>query len=573
MKVIKQLTLSGDDVEIADINIALELSGCGRGFITVMTDKDYTGKLVRFDLGYHGLVLRWFTGFVERSQPAENGACRLLVREMSGIFERAWPCSLQHPTLRKLTEWLTAKSNVKFILPPGTSYTDKPIPNFTHSGTGYQLLSNIGRAYEIDDYIWQQMPDGSIYIGSWADSLFAKKPVDIPPEFSKAAAAGNSMTLPIVQSVRPGVVMNGQRITRVELKNDDLTLTWAPVSIATGKPALKTQAQRQIENAYPELSAGLHLPKFARVMSPSESPTLGQQSDPFRPGYAVNVQLLDENGKPAKNTPEYNSVPLPVPMAGSEGGMFQFPPEGSLVELSFTAGRPDKPFVRQTLAEGNSLPDIKPGEQLQQQRAEVSQRVTVGGDWQRKTDQSIDESSRARVVTADEETRNIIKRSTTIKATDTTTVIGMSKLLAGAVQHLAEGDYTIGTSAKLTAAAKAIDITSDTSLNITAKTIAVTADSLEERIAGVRRSVAGGAQQIIGSSVWLGSGGAGRNGGINAMQSILDILDIIQDLARQTAEHVHSNTGGPTNAAAISTSGAAASTVKNKYDPLISKGA
>ncbi|SFC50276.1 hypothetical protein [Pragia fontium] len=571
MRVIKQLMLSGDDVEIADINIALELNACGRGFITAITDKDYTGKMVRLDLGYTGLVLRWFTGFVERSQPAANGSVKLFVREVAGVFDKPWPCSMKHPTLKKMAEWLESESKIKVKL-PAAEYVNKPIPNFTHSGTGYQLLSNLGRAFGVDDYIWQPLPDGGLYLGAWHDSLFAKKPIEIPPEFNKGTACGNSVTLPVIQTIRPGVVMNGQRITRVDLNGDELTLTWTPLDKSTGKALQKPASQRQIDAAYPELSAGLHLPKFARVMAPSESPTLGQQADPFRPGYAVNLQLLDENGKPAANTPEYNGVPLPVPMAGSEGGMYQFPPEGTLVEVAFTEGRPDKPFVRQTLPEGNSLPAIKPGEQLQQQRAEVSQRVTVAGDWQRNTDQAIEEKSRSRVVVADEETRTITTRKTTIKATDTTIVVGTVKLLAGAVQHIVEGDYTIGTSARLVASARQIDITAADSIKITGKPITVSAQSIEEKIQAVRKSVAGGGQVIIGSSVWIGSGGAARSAGINVMQSILDILDLIQELAQQTADHTHSNTGAPINSGAISSTGTKAETTKGKYLPLIAQG-
>lgn len=573
MKVIKQLMLSGDDIEITSISLALELNTCGRGFITAVTDTDYTGKLVRLDLGYNGLVLRWFTGFVERSQPAENGSVRLFVREIAGVFERPLPCSMKHPTLRKLATWLEAGRNIKIKLPDQAAYLDKPIPNFTHSGTGYQLLSNIGRAFDINDYIWQPLPDGGLYLGAWEDSAFSKKPIEIPPEFNISAGGGNSITVPIIQTIRPGVVMNGQRITRVDLNDDELTLTWTPINKTTGKPLQKPAARRQIDAAYPELSAGLHLPKFARVMAPSEAPALGQQADPFRPGYAVNLQLLDENGKPAANTPEYNGVPLPVPMAGSEGGMFQFPPEGTLVEVAFTDGRPDRPFVRQTLPEGNSLPAIKPGEQLQQQRAEVSQRVTVGGDWQRQTDQAIEEKSRSRVISADEETRTVTARKTTVKATDTTIVVGTAKLLAGAVQHIVEGDYTIGTSAGLVASAKQINVTAENSIDITAKQITVTAESIEEKIQAVRKSVAGGGQVIIGSSVWLGSGGgSARGAGINAMQSILDILDLIQELAQLTAQHSHSNTGTPTNSGDISGTGDKAGTAKGRYQPLIAQG-
>ena len=52
------------------------------------------------------LLLRWFTGYVERSQPAENGFQRLFIRELVGVFERMWPCSFQHPTLREVASWL-----------------------------------------------------------------------------------------------------------------------------------------------------------------------------------------------------------------------------------------------------------------------------------------------------------------------------------------------------------------------------------------------------------------------------------------------------------------------------------
>ncbi|MCV8089032.1 hypothetical protein ODQ87_27110, partial [Escherichia coli] len=88
---------------------------------------------------------------------------------------------------------------------------------------------------------------------------------------------------------------------------------------------------------------------------------------------------------------------------------------------------------------------VKPGEQLQQQRDGVSQRVTVAGDWERQTDQRIQEESRERVVSADEETRSLTSRETSIQATDTTTVLGVSTLQAGAVTHITEENYSIST--------------------------------------------------------------------------------------------------------------------------------
>ncbi|HHH3607319.1 TPA: hypothetical protein ACPZDQ_001394 [Enterobacter roggenkampii] len=558
MKPIKRLYLSTDEIHLADASLVLELNSCGRGFITAGTTQDYTGKLVRLDVGYTDLVLRWFTGYVERSQPAENGFQRLFVRELVGVFERLWPCSFQHPTLRDVASWLTEHSGLTISV-PDAEYSDRPIPHFTHSGTGYQLLDNLGKAFGVTDYVWYQLPDGGVYVGGAEKALFADRPVEIPHEFNQGAAGGNSMTLPLVQSLRPGVELNGERVTKVHLQNDTMAVTWTPRNRATGQALQKTPVQRQIESHYPELASGMHLPKFARVMNPVEAVKSGNFSDPFRPRYAVDVQLLDADGNPDKDTPVYSAVPLPVPMAGNDSGMFQFPPEGTLVEIAFTGGRPDKPFVRQTVPEGTSLPDIQPGEQLQQQRAEVSQRVTQAGDWVRQTDQTISETSMARMVKADTEQRELVSRETTIKATDKVTVLGTSALMAGAIQQVCTGDYSQAVNNRVAS------IGGNDETDIAGSQTVTTGKDLIEKIGQIRKSVAAVQQQIIAPVVWIGSGT------INVAQLMLDTLDVVKELAEQTASHTHSNTGAPTNAGAIRSTGAKADTLNGKYSPVIGK--
>ncbi|MEG5901182.1 hypothetical protein [Enterobacter bugandensis] len=559
MKPIKCLYLSTDEVHLADASLVLELNSCGRGFITAETDQDYTGKLVRLNVGYTDLLLRWFTGYVERSQPADNGFQRLFVRELVGVFERLWPCSLQHPTLRSVAGWLEENSGIT-VMVPDADYTDKPIPHFTHSGSGYQLLNNLGKAFGITDYIWYQLPDGGLYVGGADRSLFAGKPVDIPAEFSQGAAGGNTMTLPVVQSLRPGVEMNGERVTKVHLTNDTMAVTWTPRNRATGKPLQKSPIQRQVESHFPELASGLHLPKFARVIAPTEAVKSGNFSDPFRPRYAVDVQLLDADGKPDAQTPVYSAVPLPVPMAGNDSGMYQFPPEGTLVEVAFTDGRPDKPFIRQTVPDGTSLPDIKPGEQLQQQRAEVSQRVTQAGDWVRQTDQTISETSMARTVKADTESRELVSRETTIKATDKTSVIGTSTLMAGAIQQVSTGKFS-----QAIQGSRLATVGGNDEMAIAENVTVTIGKNLTEQIGQIRKSVAAVQQQIIAPVVWIGSGS------INVAQLMLDTLDVVKQLAELTASHTHSNTGTPTNAGDIRSTGTKADTLNGKYSPVIGK--
>lgn len=565
MKPVKRLYLSTDEIHLADASLVLELNSCGRGFITAQTTTDYTGKLVRLDVGYSGLLLRWFTGYVERSQPAENGYQRLFVRELAGVFERMWPCSFQHPTLRDVAGWLEENSGISIAV-PDVPYSDKPIPHFTHNGTGYQLLNNLGRAFSITDYIWYPLPDGSLYVGGAEKALFAGRPVEILAEFSQGTAGGNSMTLPVIQSLRPGVDVNGERVTKVHLTNDTMTIRWTPRNRATGQPLQKTPAQRQIESHYPELASGLHLPKLARVVAPSEAVKSGNFADPFRPRYAVDVQLLDADGNPDNQTPVYSAVPLPVPMAGNDSGMFQFPPEGTLVEVAFTGGRPDKPFIRQTLPDGTSLPDIKPGEQLQQQRAEVSQRVTQAGDWVRQTDQTISETSMARTVKADTERRELVSRETTVKATDKITVLGTATLMAGAIQQVSAGDFSQAVKGNRLASItgnEETEIAGQLSTKVAGAMNVDVGGTLTEKIAALRKSVASGGQQIMGPTVHIGSES------VNTLTMMLDTIDLLAELAQQCASHSHPSVGTPTNAGAFNQTAAKAGQTRSKYQNII----
>lgn len=538
---------------VAGYHLMLELSACGRGFITAETDLDCTGKLVRFDLGTGDTSYRWFTGYVERCGPAEKGFKRLFVRELVGSLAQQWPVSMQHPTLRDVCNQLGQLTDLQFFI-PAADYADRKIPHFKSNGTGRALIDSLGAAFSVPDYCWQQMGDGVIYVGSYGDSRFASAPVDIPADFVKAGSGGNSLQMGLIPAIRPGVIVNGQRISAVEIEDGNMLLRWVPKNRAGG-PAWESPEKRQIDAAYPELASGLHLPRKARVTGPTDSAALGDIADAFRPRYAVNLQLLDADGNDA-NMPELMAVPLPVPFAGAEGGLFQFPGEGAVVEVGFVDGRPDKPQIRQTLQDELSLPAIKPGEQLQQQRAGVSQRVTTDGSWKRETDQTISEACAVRSITSDSEARETTTRNTLVKSSDTLTVVGVATLMAGAVMQISDGDYSVGAQGKFALQCKELQQDVEGAATVTV------GKELTEKITGIRKSVAA-AQQIYGNSVNIG------NGDINILNCLTDTLDVLQELATLTAEHTHSNTGTPTNSGALSANAARPVQLTSKYKDLI----
>ncbi|WP_242455703.1 hypothetical protein [Pantoea agglomerans] len=166
----------------------------------------------------------------------------------------------------------------------------------------------------------------------------------------------------------------------------------------------------------------------------------------------------------------------------------------------------------------------------------------------------------SREVKADTETRNLVSRETTAKATDRTTVIGTASLMAEAIQHVTTGNYSMATqqSQLITVGGNAeTDVTVSVTINI--------GQALTEKIGQLRQSIAGTRQEIIAPVVWIGSEK------INVAQLMLDTVALVQQLADQLASHTHPSTGQPTNSSDIAQSSQQAATLSTKYSPVIGK--
>jgi hypothetical protein len=149
---------------------------------------------------------------------------------------------------------------------------------------------------------------------------------------------------------------------------------------------------RIVRRLFPELTNQLHLPRWGKVVALPELPTEDGErgSDLFYPRYAVDVQLLDENGTETKSK-VLQAVPLPLPGAGDKAGRLEPPAPGSIVEIGFAYGRADKPFIRTVLPFGWDLPAIKEGEVKTQVREGVYHHIDDQGNFENKTDKSLKE--------------------------------------------------------------------------------------------------------------------------------------------------------------------------------------
>lgn len=438
MKLNKRIYINGEQRKLVSEQIILELSAGGRATFVIEGEVEER-QLVEFQMGYQGDYLAYFNGFITKAQPAQNGFTRFIARERSGLLAARWPSSIQHPTVSEVIEQLSFETGLTFVLPE-QDYVYNRIPNFTSQGTGYQLLNNVGRAFSIPDFCWYQQTDNTIYLGSFADSRWQSRPIKLEPALSKKQHGGESMTMAVIPSVRPGAIVNQKRITEVHIEKDDMTLFW------------KTESadKRKMNYLFPELAAGHHLPRFARIEAISDYISSGHEHNPFRPRYAVDVQLLTEHGDVDSFVPIYKAVPLPTVMSGAEQGQFATPKEGSIVEIAFAYGRSDKPFIRTILGDGWSLPSLAPDEQLQQQRHEVFNKTDAAGNRTDSTDQIKHTQTFEHVHEADKYLGDFGVHELNIKQHSKENIAGQKLIeTLGAFELMAGDDVTLGSLSNL----------------------------------------------------------------------------------------------------------------------------
>lgn len=149
--------------------------------------------------------------------------------------------------------------------------------------------------------------------------------------------------------------------------------------------------RKQIAREFPELAAGYHLPVMAEVLAVPDAPAKGGINDNYRPRFAVNVVLLNNE---YKNTGiELDAVPVSIMGGGSERGFFALPKKGTVVELAWLNGSPERPFVRSVLGDRQALPWMDEHTMAWQQDESVKQTVDNSGNWKRETHANINDKS------------------------------------------------------------------------------------------------------------------------------------------------------------------------------------
>jgi len=334
---------------------------------------------------------------------------------------------------------------------------------------------------------------------------------------------------------------------------------------------------------FPELSGGLHLDRYARVVALADQPGEGVTCERFRPRYAVDIEILTPDMEPDENFPTYTAVPLPVATgAGQECGTFAFPEPGALVVVGFAYGRPDHPIIRQIYPMGVSLPAVAPKEILLQQSPTVMQRADASGNWTRRTDAAIEDDSMTRLVKAVESVRELAREIVRISEHSTIEVEGMRTVEVGTVLTMlaglradlgtlgalnltAGGDSTHTTAGNATetvggdqactvkggqsvtvGAGRSLVVSGEKTTTVTGGDTESVGGSKSEEVGGSSTEEVEGDKSITAGDILFAARGTftctAANGGVNLFGEILAALQDIRDALAILAGHTHPDT-------------------------------
>jgi hypothetical protein len=219
------------------------------------------------------------------------------------------------------------------------------------------------------------------------------------------------------------------------------------------------------------------------------------------------------------------------------------------VVVCFAYGSPSKPYIQTILPHGLSLPKVPKGDQVWQHSDAVQQRVDADGNWLRLTDGKIRDHSLEREVEALGNSEKYQSHAQDVENHSTEEVGGIKRINAlGALKLNSAGTATL-------AAVDDMHQATGRDLNlVVGKTHnATVGGNMQEKIAGLRKSVAGASQRLVAPKNHVGSEG------INIFQVLCDTLDLLQEMNTQIAAHVHPQVGQPpVNAAAFTADAARA---------------
>ena len=230
MKLVKKITVNDDDFYIVSDFLILEANNPGRGIITVQSTKKLSG-ILKYYIGYGKEYKLYMTAIIDSCIQVDKEQQRIEFRELSHILSHIAPISMRHVNAETVLKKLSDLSGLEFILQENQSWKAIEIPHVYNFGSGIDVLEFLGEELEIQNFVWQSQPDGSIYIGSWEGSPMGKATLVKLPANTISNVTNLGGRIGIIESMRPGAHIkfgNSEPtyISTVEIQAETMKLGW-----------------------------------------------------------------------------------------------------------------------------------------------------------------------------------------------------------------------------------------------------------------------------------------------------------------------------------------------------------
>jgi len=227
MKLERRLFIGGVEYPIIKSDATLQLSSIGRAVFIVRSKQKPTG-IVSFQAGYTtGTWFHYFLGIIKNAERRDKGSWIVDCKELSEALLLPCTISLRDCSVVDVAADMQRKIGISFDL-PSADYTRNRIPRFANTTDALSAIQNIGRAFNIQQFIWQLMPDGQVWLGDHSDSKHAKQgSINIPENlFTKQKSSGLA-TLPALPALRAGMIVNNKTLDRVRLIEMETHIQWS----------------------------------------------------------------------------------------------------------------------------------------------------------------------------------------------------------------------------------------------------------------------------------------------------------------------------------------------------------
>ena len=224
----KRLLLDGRIVPLHGEQVRLGLSQVGEGLLRIARGgRSPLGAFAELFVSVgDSQEYQVITGIVWRVRPGGTD-WMLHVHEVTQGLRRRVLLRMDACDASEVVAEVGLQCGLKFLLPANMPLLKQRQKEFNAHNLGSEVLSMVGKFWNIPGAVWTQLPDGQVYWGPWTSAPFVGRPLRLEPILVQGLDLQRGiMEMPYLPAFRPGVVVEiplDQKALRVRI--DELTFS------------------------------------------------------------------------------------------------------------------------------------------------------------------------------------------------------------------------------------------------------------------------------------------------------------------------------------------------------------